>query len=250
MWRIISSALALLMAVVLWGPDSAVASSAPAGRIKMPGGFFAWVERFVADQPSADTFLTEVQEGGGCGCDWVYPVDDLNEDGVADVVDATLHTQTNERSTELNVRSGRTGDKLFRAPVRLPGWAFAVQAEVGPDGKQGLIFESFDYRFAPYSILFELTLGAVDAEGNVLWQRQWTSGYVGGGEIARLHDLVVVRPESGPAEIVLANAILPGDGEVLTLEWVSASDGEVEGRWSAAKRRRGGRVVAGGSTPV
>jgi hypothetical protein len=177
------------------------------------------------------------EKSGGCGCDIVYPVRDLDRDGTSDVFDATIHKDDSGRySSELTVRDGESGDPLF-TPLELPGYVFAVSARVGPSAEQGLLYQAYEVRYRRgYESVVEVMIGAIDAGGRILWERSWVSTFSWRPGVTLLsgqyRDLLIIPSRGGAAtQFVLATTLFNDDLTRLRLEQASAADGESSAVW-------------------
>ena len=219
-------AAALFLAVV-WtaAPAAATATaSTPAPAVPRPGR--PPIERSIAKLPGGEEFLMAMgalEEAEDCRCEELYPVSDVDGDGIDDVLHAT-YTET-PRLTELDVLDGSTGRSLFGAPVQLSGSAYALAADLGVHGR-GLLYFSYDL-VGRESVAM---IGALGGTGEQLWERRWqrVSGVpadpVRAGE---LQSFDVVEAGGLPTDLVVAssNTASPTSTSVVLLERVSGASG-------------------------
>ncbi|HEX2295765.1 MAG TPA: hypothetical protein VHN37_10695 [Actinomycetota bacterium] len=187
------------------------------------------VVRSIEKLPHGPAFLEQVDEMRGrdaCECDSAYPVGDVDGDGTDDVLHAR-YTTSPAYATELAILDGRTGEPLFRAPVEVPGWAYATGADLGPHGA-GIFYLSSSFAGWPED---SLTIGAIDRRGISLWRRRWdrvTHWVPNASAALGVHSVEVFEEGGGPTDLVVAttkSAYSLKTSSVVALERISGVTG-------------------------
>ena len=155
-WRVLSVVLALL-AVLLPSVDGDARAFPLAVRSPADG----------ATSPD-QTDLTPSRRS--CHCVFTEITGDVDLDGVRDLAIITWHRGGSGRTTEIELRSGDDGSRLFTKPVVLPGHADVVALAPGV-GETRLIVVAQDPPVRPPGLYSSAQITGLDRDGNVTWQR-------------------------------------------------------------------------------
>ena len=224
--------LATLLLIPL--PSAAAATSSPPDpSVSRPAGLVAGIlERLPFGEDTLEQLLRDRAQRRTCGCDVVYPVNDLDGDRRADIAAITIHESSDgaSRST-IDVISSRRASSLFTAPVGVPGYARVLPTRV--DGAPALLYYAIDYRYVAGSYEGRLQAGALGAGGSRLWERSWELPWTWATVRYQrwLEDLAFITDKDGIAvglALAISESLSPPGIVKLHLEQVSAADGQTE----------------------
>lgn len=231
LWKRSLGAIATLL--LISSPDSVAApSSSHDPSLTRPAGLVAGIlERLPSADITLEQLRTDRAQRPTCGCDVVYPVNDLDGDGREDIAAIMIHESSDgsSRSTIDVISSRRRATSLFAQPVTVPGYAIVVPTRV--EGTPALLYYSVDYRYITGSYEGQLQAGALGADGSRLWERSWELPWMWSRLQYQkwLEDLAFITDRNGVAvgfALAISESLSPPGIVKLHLEQVSAADGE------------------------